>query len=69
MPVFTCWTHGPEEGVTICAGKKPPRGVNGRYISRVNVKEYVIEAGTWEAAMAEHHARQGWEAYRPMGEE
>lgn len=33
------------------------------------VQLYVIEAPTWEEAMAEHHQRQGWKPYKPEGDQ
>lgn len=60
---YECW--GQEEGLTFAPVASIARLRAQGLLSENAVLEYRFEADSWEAAMTEHHKRQGWEPYKP----
>lgn len=66
---FSAWELDSDGSLCFVEGDGPPRYADGTVIDPLCVKLYVVEADSWEEAMAEHYRRQGWEPYKAMDEE
>lgn len=63
--IFQCWSE--DEGTSMMffeAGSKSSLAI----LDENAVLLYQVQAPSWEAAMKEHHRRQGWEPYSPLFE-
>lgn len=63
---FEAWTNPDETELTVFAADDDEQ--RRSQLREDSLLMYVIEAATWEEAMAVHHIRQGWEPYDPGGE-
>ncbi len=63
--IFQCW-EDPEDSSLSFFAVDNLLAIN--MLSEQAVLLYQIQAPTWEAAMAQHHKKQGWKPYKPMEE-
>lgn len=61
MFTYSVWGGDAGEWVHFSPGENPPMDDCKRLV-------YRIQATNWDDAMRQHHERQGWEPYVPLGE-
>ena len=64
MPTYECW----EGGDDLCRELTFTESGAHQELLKDSKLLYQFEATHWEAAMVEHHKRQGFEPYVPEGE-
>ncbi|MEM5733839.1 hypothetical protein AAEI00_19320 [Shewanella algae] len=66
--IYSAWAlKGEKIAHTIVAGEEPFKFADGSIDKDCEERLYIIEAETYEEAMAIYHLRQGWEPYLPIG--
>ena len=66
--VFECWITPDKTNVTFSTRKNIQQEKDRGLIPQDAYLQYSIEADTFEEACAIHSLRQGWGAYKPIGE-
>jgi hypothetical protein len=64
--IFEAWLD-PEGDVTFASAASAAERRAKGLLADSAVLLYVVEADTWEEAMAVHHLRMGYQPYRPLG--